>query len=99
MPQFPAAADPGQLPGPQRSVRAAGEQARPYRIIDRLEQLDVDTLIVWGRDDVRGKIHSAERAVTRMPRGHMVTFDECGHMPYLEQPERYNQTLRGFLAP
>lgn len=73
------------------------EAARPHRILDRLEQLDVETLVVWGLQDVRGKIESARAGLARMPRGRLVTFDNCGHMPYMEHPARYNEMLRGFL--
>ena len=52
------------------------EAARPYRILDRLEQLEVDTLVVWGEDDIRGKIESARAGVARMPRGRLVSFED-----------------------
>lgn len=74
------------------------EASRPYRILDRLEALDVDTLVVWGRQDRRGRLESARAGVARMPRARLVTFDRCGHMPFLEHPAAYNDLLREFLA-
>ena len=37
--------------------------SRPHRIRERLDQLDVDTLVCWGREDPRGVYASAVKAV------------------------------------
>lgn len=70
---------------------------RPYRILERLGEIDVPTLVVWGRDDQGGVYESAAAAVARMPRATMTTFDACGHLPMLEHPDRYNAVIRDFL--
>ena len=74
------------------------EAARPYRILERLEQISVPTLIVWGRQDIRGVYERAVEAQRRLPRGRLVTFEQCGHLPYVEYPELFNQTVREFLG-
>jgi pimeloyl-ACP methyl ester carboxylesterase len=35
---------------------------------------------------------------TRIPDCDLVTFDRCGHMPQIEQPQRFNETVLAFLA-
>ena len=74
------------------------EQARPYRILERLEQMDVDTLIIWGLQDNRGIYERAVEGVGRMPRADLVGFDRCGHLPYLEHPEQFHQAVRRFIS-
>ena len=74
------------------------DKTRPYRILERLERLDVETMVVWGREDPRGVYASAVKGVQRMPKAKLVTFEKCGHLPFLEQPERYNRDIRAFLA-
>jgi 2-hydroxy-6-oxonona-2,4-dienedioate hydrolase len=74
------------------------DKTRPYRILERLERLDVETMVVWGREDPRGVYASAVKGVARMPKAKLVTFEKCGHLPFLEQPERYNRDLRAFLT-
>lgn len=71
---------------------------RPFRILERLEEIDVDTLVVWGKNDRGGVLESAQDAVARMPRARLVVFDECGHLPMVEQPRAYNEALCGFLG-
>jgi 2-hydroxy-6-oxonona-2,4-dienedioate hydrolase len=73
------------------------EKFRPFRILDRLEQLDLPTLVVWGRDDKGGIYESAVTATARMPQAKLVAFDNCAHLPMVEHPEQYNTLLRDFL--
>ena len=70
---------------------------RPFRILDRLEALDLPTLVVWGRDDQGGIYESAAAAVARMPRAQLAVFERCAHLPMLEHPTRYNALVRDFL--
>ena len=74
------------------------EKFRPFRILDRLEQLDVPTLVVWGKNDKGGVYESAVAAVKRMPRAEMVAFDECAHLPFAEHPGPYHAAVRKFLS-
>jgi pimeloyl-ACP methyl ester carboxylesterase len=74
------------------------EAFRPFRILEKLEEFDIDTLVVWGREDRGGIYESAVAAVERMPRAELIGFDNCGHLPMLENPELYNRTVREFLS-
>lgn len=71
---------------------------RPFRILERLEQLTPPTLVVWGRDDKGGSLESATAAVKRMPNARLVTFDACGHYPMIEHPAEYNKLVAKFLT-
>lgn len=73
------------------------EKARKHRILERLEKLDVDTLIVWGREDPRGVYVRAVEACKRLPHAKLVTFEKCGHLPYLEYPDLFHTAVRDFL--
>lgn len=73
------------------------EGTRPYRVVNRLEEIVVRTLIVWGRNDHRGILRNAEIAAKRMPNATLTIFDECGHMPYMEHPARFNETVKKFV--
>ena len=74
------------------------EKFRPFRILDRLEQLQVRSLVVWGKNDKGGVYESAVAAVKRMPRAELIAFDDCAHLPMLEHPGPYNAAVRKFLA-
>ena len=74
------------------------EACRPHRVLDRLEKLDVDTLVMWGREDPGAIYASAVAGVKRMPRARLVTFEKCGHKPMYEHTELFHRELRGFLG-
>lgn len=73
------------------------DESRPWQIRHRLEKLDVDTLVMWGREDPGAVYASAVEAAKQMPRAKLVTFEKCGHKPMFEHPAKYHQELRNFL--
>lgn len=73
------------------------EATRPHRIVDRVEQIKVPTLLLWGRQDPRGILARAKEAVKRLPNGRLVIFDRCGHHPHMEYPQEFNQLVRQFI--
>lgn len=74
------------------------ERFRPYRILERLEELTCPSLVVWGMNDRGGSLDSARTAAARLPRGRLIVFDDCGHYPMLEHPEEYNSLVIDFLS-
>jgi len=74
------------------------EAGRPHRVLQRLEKLDVDTLVMWGREDPGAVYASAVAGVKRMPRARLVTFEKCGHKPMYEHTGMFHRELLGFLG-
>lgn len=68
------------------------------RIGHRLDQIKADTLLVWGRDDAGAPLSDAEPLVKGIARARLEVFDNCGHMPMMEHPERFNGLVRSFLT-
>jgi len=33
-----------------------------------------------------------------MPNARLVTYEECGHLPFLEKPDQYNADITAFLT-
>jgi pimeloyl-ACP methyl ester carboxylesterase len=74
---------------------AGGQQAR-YVLADRLGELAVPVLVVWGRGDrVLPLVHGLRAA--EAARGRFEVLD-CGHSPMLEAAVRFTDLLRDFLA-
>jgi pimeloyl-ACP methyl ester carboxylesterase len=70
-----------------------------YDIRDRLEEIGVPTLIVWGRNDRVVPVPAAFAYEKRIgDNAELIIFDRCGHVPMLERPVRFNRVLRTFLA-
>jgi pimeloyl-ACP methyl ester carboxylesterase len=70
-----------------------------YDIRDRLEEIGVPTLVVWGRNDRVVPVPAALSYKKRIgDNAELVIFDECGHVPQLERPVRFNRVLEDFLG-
>ena len=66
--------------------------------VDRLGHIDVPTLVVAGRHDVITSFPQAHRIASRIPGATVVIFDESGHFPWIEEPDRFWSTLRTWYA-
>ncbi|MGE3990813.1 alpha/beta fold hydrolase [Pseudorhodoplanes sp.] len=74
------------------------DAARPYRVRERLSEVEAPTLIVWGREDQRASHQRAEEGVHLFKDARLVTIERCGHMPFLEHPERFTESTLSFLT-
>ena len=58
----------------------------------------VPTLIVWGDRDPLIPVSHAVAAHEAMPGSRLVIFENVGHFPHCEEPERFVQVLVDFVA-
>jgi pimeloyl-ACP methyl ester carboxylesterase len=69
-----------------------------YDIRHRLEEIEVATLIVWGRSDRVVPVPAALAYAKRIgDNAELVIFDHCGHVPQIERPVRFNRVVGDFL--
>jgi pimeloyl-ACP methyl ester carboxylesterase len=70
-----------------------------YKFRDRLPEIEVPTLVVWGRNDILIPVADA-REYERLigANAHAVIFDDTGHLAMLERPSRFNKLLADFIA-
>ncbi|MDQ6774904.1 MAG: alpha/beta fold hydrolase [Actinomycetota bacterium] len=100
-------AHPEDLPGPliAEQVRgiakpgfdAALEALTRYPIRDRLGEIACPTLIVWGNEDRLVPPSDAAEFEWLIAGSRKLTYEDTGHAPMLERPERFNEDLRVFL--
>jgi pimeloyl-ACP methyl ester carboxylesterase len=70
-----------------------------YSFRDKLDRINVPTLIVWGRNDILVPVEDAETFEHLIgENAHSVIFDDTGHLAMMERPGRFNELVRGFLA-
>jgi L-proline amide hydrolase len=70
---------------------------RDWQAKDRLESIDVPTLVVSGRYD-EATPALQETLVNGIPSCEAVLFEESSHMPHVEERERYMQVVGDWLA-
>lgn len=80
----------------RRLLRLA-KDAQRAGLADRLGEIAVPTLLIWGRDDRITPPWVAREFLRQLPQAELVFFPRCGHAPPLEHPGRFAQELRRFL--
>jgi pimeloyl-ACP methyl ester carboxylesterase len=69
-----------------------------YDARDRLEEIQIPTMIVWGTDDWVIPSAAALSYNRRIPDSRLEIFEHTGHVPQLERPVRFNAVLDKFLS-
>src|SRR5262249_46745197 len=59
---------------------------------------NIPALLIWGSEDRAVDPRSARRLQEVFESAHLEVFDGVGHLPYEENPERFNQTVLDYLS-
>lgn len=68
-----------------------------HDIRERLSEIEIPTMIVWGQSDRVIPMAAALSYHRRIPRSRLEVFERTGHVPQLERPIRFNALLDEFL--
>jgi pimeloyl-ACP methyl ester carboxylesterase len=71
---------------------------RRTRAAWRLEEIDVPTWVITGREDIRADWSQHVAGAERIKNARVTVYDKCGHLPFLEQAPRFNADLLAFLG-
>jgi pimeloyl-ACP methyl ester carboxylesterase len=90
---------PGQLEVSTAMARALFDVTGQREVLlDHLHTLTVPTLVVWGAYDYVLPAFHAQAAVDRLPRGRLSVFPDCGHLPHVEDSDRFATVLSEWLT-
>ncbi len=73
-------------------VRHVNEDVR-----DRLTDIRVKTLLIWGEDDTATPIEQGKLMEQSIPDAGLVSIKGAGHYPFLDQPAIYASVISSFL--
>lgn len=68
-----------------------------YDVKDRIGRITCPTLVVVGRSDPITPVWCSEEIVARIKGSRLVIFENSGHSPPLEEPEKFQRVVRAFL--
>jgi pimeloyl-ACP methyl ester carboxylesterase len=87
-----------QLPNAKYAFMSAimGSKSAPV-FADRLSEIKVPTLIVWGKKDGLIPYRFAKQFHSRIKDSELVTMEDCGHTPYFEKPDKFGQIVLEFV--
>ena len=81
-------------PGFDAALRACLE----YDFRERLSEIGCPTLVVWGEKDMIIPVRDADMFVSLIPGARKLIFEDTGHVPMLERPRSFNNSLEEFLS-
>ncbi len=73
-------------------------QGQSEIVLDRLSELRVPALIVWGDSDQIIPVAHADEAARRLRHSRLALIPDCGHMPHVERPKLFLKALESFLG-
>jgi pimeloyl-ACP methyl ester carboxylesterase len=80
-----------------RSIAGMRQLRNGVVVEDRLPELRMPTLLIWGGHDHIFPASHAQAAKDRIPNGRLEIFDDSGHTPQMEEPDRFNRLVLDFL--
>jgi ABC-type branched-subunit amino acid transport system permease subunit/pimeloyl-ACP methyl ester carboxylesterase len=69
----------------------------PWNAEDQLDTIDTPTLVLCGRHDTQCPLRWSELISDRIAGSELVVFEESGHFPFEEEPERFRASVGAFL--
>jgi pimeloyl-ACP methyl ester carboxylesterase/putative sterol carrier protein len=64
----------------------------------RLQEMSSKAFYIYGRQDVLITPHFGQKVQGALPKARVEVWDDCGHVPQLEHPERTADSILAFLA-
>ena len=64
---------------------------------DHLAEIAAPTLVILGSQDKRTSVPAHREGVARMRDARLIEIADCGHLPFLEQPQQFGAALSDFL--
>jgi pimeloyl-ACP methyl ester carboxylesterase len=77
-------------------VRHLADHRVPYSVKE-LSEIRVPALFVWCREDEITPLKWGEDYAAAVPGAQLAVIEGCGHLPNLEKPDEFNQTVIAFL--
>ncbi len=82
--------------GGARAMVRLSRSARSDHLGERVSAISAPTLLIWGKQDIVTPPEAAAEFLERLRNARIVWFDQCGHAPMIECPERFAEELLQF---
>lgn len=78
-------------------ILAVAKSAIRHNMSKELIKMTIPVSLIWGKQDKITPPEVAEEFYDKLPNAELNWVDQCGHVPMMEHPEWFNQTLERFL--
>ena len=85
------------LPGAKEAfISALKGSANAPRYNNKLERIESDTLLIWGKEDRMIPLRFI-RPFMKQGKSRIIILEKCGHRPHAEKPGLFNKVVKDFL--
>ncbi len=70
----------------------------PADLLDRLHEVRAPTLVIAGAQDANIGVGPVVAVADLFPNGRAAVIEDCGHVPWVEQPAAFRYVIDPFLA-
>jgi 2-hydroxy-6-oxonona-2,4-dienedioate hydrolase len=85
------------LPGAKEAfISALKGSARAPRYNNKLEIIDTDVLLIWGKEDRMIPLRFIHPFLEH-GKSRIIILEKCGHRPHVENPKLFNKVVKDFL--
>ncbi|HJR84937.1 MAG TPA: alpha/beta fold hydrolase [Nitrososphaeraceae archaeon] len=85
------------LPGAMEAfISALKGSANAPRYNNKLERIESDTLLIWGKEDRMIPLKFI-RPFMEQDKSRIIILERCGHRPHVENPRLFNKIVKDFL--
>ena len=85
------------LPGAKEAfISALKGSAMAPRYNNKLEKIDTDMLLIWGKEDRMIPLRFI-RPFLEHGKSRIIILEKCGHRPHVENPKLFNKVVKDFL--
>lgn len=78
-------------------IIATAKSAVRHNLADKLNDIEVPVLLIWGKQDKVTPPFVAEKFNDLLPNATLKWVDKCGHAPMMEHPKVFNEYLKDFI--
>jgi pimeloyl-ACP methyl ester carboxylesterase len=79
-----------------RAMVRLSRSARSDHLGERISVISSPALLIWGKQDIVTPPEAAAEFMEKLQNRRIVWFDQCGHAPMIECPERFAEELSLF---
>ncbi|MDX2147134.1 MAG: alpha/beta hydrolase [Planctomycetota bacterium] len=83
-------------PARARAMVKLSRSARRNHLGEQLHRVQVPTLLIWGRQDIVTPPEAAQQFLQLIGNSRIDWYDQCGHAPMIESPERFADSMLRF---
>ena len=82
----------------EKTAQDALNAMKNWRGYENLKNIKNETLIIWGNKDASYNFNQVDILNKNIPNSKIEIFKGCSHNVHLEQPQKFNETVKNFLV-